>query len=164
MLIDRANQLTLTVPEMTVLLGGLRVLGVNHGGNAHGVLTDRPGVLTNDFFVNLLDMGTVWRKAETETTPDTATANEAAGADDDDTAAAVDDDDGCAMYVYEGVDRESGLLKYTATPVDLVFGSNAELRAVAEVYAYEGALEAFVGDFVDAWVKVMQADRFDLHR
>jgi catalase-peroxidase len=140
MLVDRASQLTLTVPEMTALLGGMRVLGVNHNASTHGVLTDRPGMLTTDFFVNLLDMGTMWHSTAT-----------CAG-----TAADV--------CVYEGVDRESGAVKYTATQVDLVFGSHAELRAVAEVYAYEGAHEAFVRDFVSAWVKVMQADRFDLHK
>lgn len=130
MLIDRADQLDLTVPEMTVLIGGMRALGANAAGN-HGVFTDAPGALTNDFFVNLLDMGTVWRKSGTE-------------------------------GVYEGLDRSSGAVKYTATPVDLIFGSNSELRAVAEVYAFDNAQERFVNDFVAAWSKVMQNDRFDL--
>jgi catalase-peroxidase len=131
MLVDRADQLNLTVPEMTALLGGLRALDANYDGGSHGVFTDKPGTLSNDFFVNLLDMSTQWRPAE-------------------------------AAGVYEGFDRQSGELKYTATPVDLIFGSNSELRAVAEVYAYANANEAFVNDFVEAWVKVMQADRFDL--
>ncbi len=131
MMIDRADQLGLTVPEMTALMGGLRVLGANYDGSRHGAFTDAPGTLSNDFFVNLLDMSTKWRKTNTD-------------------------------GVYEGVDRQSGQVKYTATPVDLIFGSNSELRAVAEAYAFEGAQEAFAQDFVDAWVKVMQADRFDL--
>ncbi|MEM7611179.1 MAG: catalase/peroxidase HPI [Pseudomonadota bacterium] len=131
MLVDRANLLTLTVPEMTVLVGGLRALDANAGGTAHGVFTDQPGTLSNDFFVNLLDMSTKWSRAET------------AG-------------------VYEGRDRASGELKYTATPVDLVFGSNAELRAIAEVYAANGGEQRMVTDFVDAWTKVMTLDRYDL--
>lgn len=131
MLIDRADQLTLTVPEMTVLVGGLRVLNANTVGAAHGVFTDQPGKLSNDFFVNLLDMSIRWQKADTD-------------------------------GVYQGMDRDSGELKYTATPVDLIFGSNSELRAVAEVYAYNNAQQRFVEDFVNAWVKVMQLDRFDL--
>lgn len=131
MLVDRADQLNLTVPEMTALVGGMRALGANYDGSNHGVFTDKPGTLTNDFFVNLLDMATVWRKTDT------------AG-------------------MYEGVDRASGKIKYTATPVDLIFGSNSELRAVAEAYAYNDAKERFVNDFVAAWVKVMQADRFDI--
>jgi catalase-peroxidase len=133
MLVDRADQLNLTVPEMTALLGGLRALDANYDGGRHGVFTDKPGTLSNDFFVNLLDMSTQWRKSET------------AG-------------------VYEGIDHKSGAVKYSATAVDLIFGSNSELRAVAEVYAYDNANEAFVADFVDAWVKVMQADRFDLKK
>jgi catalase-peroxidase len=133
MLVDRADQLSLTVPEMTVLLGGLRVLGANYDGSKHGVFTDKPGTLSNDFFVNLVDMSTRWRKAETE-------------------------------GLYEGIDRKSGAVKYSATTVDLIFGSNSELRAVAEAYAYDNAEEAFVNDFVDAWVKVMQADRYDLKK
>ena len=130
-MVDKADQLGLTVPEMTALIGGMRVLGANEGGSEHGVFTDAPGKLTNDFFVNLLDMSTMWRKT---------------------------DKDG----VYEGVDRGSEKVKYTATPVDLIYGSNAELRAVAETYAFDGAHEKFVRDFVKAWVKVMQADRFDI--
>ena len=131
MLVDRADQLALTVPEMTALLGGLRVLNANYDGGQHGVLTDQPGTLSNDFFVNLLDMSTQWRKAD-------------------------------VAGVYEGADRNTGAVKYTATPVDLIFGSNSELRAVAEVYAFDNAQDEFVSDFVAAWVKVMQADRFDL--
>ena len=131
MLVDKSDQLNLTVPEMTVLLGGMRSLSANLNGVSHGVLTDRPGSLTNDFFVNLLDMATTWRKSESE-------------------------------GVYDGIDRASGEHKYTATSVDLIFGSNSELRAVAEVYAFEGSEEKFVSDFVDAWAKVMRADRFDL--
>lgn len=130
-LVDRADLLTLTVPEMTVLVGGLRALDANTGGARHGVLTSRPGQLTNDFFVNLLDMSTKWTKAK---------------------------QDG----IYEGHDRASGKLKWTATPVDLIFGSNAELRAVAEVYAQADGDEKFVNDFVDAWTKVMMLDRFDI--
>jgi len=132
LLVDRADLLGLRVPEMTVLVGGMRTLGANTGGVEHGVFTDRPGTLSNDFFVNLLDMSTKWSKSE--------------GADG----------------IYEGRDRATGELKWTATPVDLIFGSNAELRAVAEVYAAEDGDENFVQDFVDAWVKVMRADRFDL--
>ena len=131
-LVDRANLLTLSVPEMAVLVGGLRALDANTGDADHGVFTSRPGTLSNDFFVNLLDMGTVWSKSE-------------------DTAG-----------VYEGRDRASGELKWTATPVDLVFGSNSELRAIAEVYAANDAQEKFVNDFVAAWTKVMTLDRFDL--
>nr|WP_305043570.1 catalase/peroxidase HPI [Geoalkalibacter sp.] len=131
MLVDRADQLNLTVPEMMVLIGGMRALDANAGGSKHGVFTDRPGTLTNDFFVNLLDMSTSWRKAQ---------------ADD----------------VYEGVDRKTGAVKYTATSVDLIFGANAELRAVAEVYAFDNSKERFVKDFVKVWTKVMQLDRFDL--
>ena len=128
---DRADFLTLTVPEMTVLVGGMRALDANADGSKNGVFTDQPGTLSNDFFVNLLDMSTQWRKSGTE-------------------------------GLYEGVDRNSGAVKYTATPVDLVFGSNSELRAVAEVYAYDNAQERFVNDFVAAWTKVMELDRFDL--
>ena len=131
MMVLKANQLGLSVPEMTVLLGGLRSLGVTAQGTQHGVLTDRAGTLSNDFFVNLLSMDTVWTKSET------------AG-------------------LYQGSERTSGEAKYTATPVDLIFGSNSELRAVAEVYAFDDAQERFVNDFVAAWAKVMQADRFDL--
>ncbi|MBT5702091.1 MAG: catalase/peroxidase HPI [Gammaproteobacteria bacterium] len=131
MLVDKADQLHLTVPEMTVLIGGMRVLDANTDGAKHGVFTDAPGTLSNDFFVNLLDMSTVWRKADEE-------------------------------GVYEGLDRETGALKYTGTTVDLIFGSNSELRAVAEVYAFNGSQEKFVKDFVAAWNKVMELDRFDL--
>ncbi|MGH0031823.1 MAG: catalase/peroxidase HPI [Myxococcota bacterium] len=131
-LVDRADLLTLTVPEMTVLVGGMRALGANTGGSKHGVFTDRPGTLTNDFFVNLLDMSTQWEKSK--------------------------DMEG----VYEGRDRTSGELRWTATPVDLVFGSHSELRAVAEVYGADDGREPFVQDFVDAWAKVMTLDRFDL--
>ena len=131
MLVDKADLLNLSVPEMTVLIGGMRSLDANVGGASHGVLTDKPGTLTNDFFVNLLDMSTRWQKAE-------------------------------EVGVYEGVDRESGKVLYTATSVDLIFGSNSELRAIAEVYAYNNSQERFVNDFVAAWTKVMQLDRFDL--
>jgi len=131
-LIDKAQLLTLTAPEMTVLVGGLRVLGANHGGSKLGVLTDRPGVLSNDFFVNLVDMATAWAP-----TSDQATA-------------------------FEGRDRSTGVVKWTATRVDLVFGSNSRLRALAEVYAQDDAAAKFVTDFVSAWTKVMNADRFDL--
>lgn len=132
-LVDKADQLSLTVPEMTVLLGGMRVLDTNIGESKYGVFTDQPGQLSNDFFVNLLDMSTKWSKSE-----------KMAG-------------------IYEGYDRKSGKLKWTATPVDLVFGSNSELRAVAEVYAENGSETMFVNDFVDAWTKVMTLDRFDLN-
>ncbi|WP_017915673.1 catalase/peroxidase HPI [Xanthomonas sacchari] len=132
LLIDKAQLLTLTAPEMTVLVGGLRVLGANSGQSAHGVFTDRPGVLSNDFFANLLDMGTEW-KATSE-----------------------------MKDVYEGRDRKNGALKWTGTRADLVFGSNSVLRAVAEVYASADAQAKFVRDFVAAWTKVMQLDRFDL--
>ncbi|MFJ2931335.1 catalase/peroxidase HPI [Streptomyces sp. NPDC087219] len=132
LLVDRANLLTLSAPELTVLVGGLRVLGANHQGSAHGVLTTTPGSLTNDFFVNLLDMGTTW----------TATSEDAT--------------------TYEGRDSVTGEVKWTGTRADLVFGSNSELRALAEVYASDDAKEKFVSDFVAAWTKVMDLDRFDL--
>jgi len=131
LLVDRAQLLTLTAPEMTVLVGGMRMLGANHGGSQHGVFTKRPGTLSNDFFVNLLDMGTEWK----------------ATADED---------------VFEGHDRNSGDVKWTASRVDLVFGSNSQLRALAEVYGQSDAQAKFVKDFVAAWTKVMNADRFDL--
>jgi catalase-peroxidase len=134
LLVDKAQLLTLTAPEMTVLVGGLRVLGANYGQSQNGVFTKRPGVLSNDFFVNLLDMDTVWTP-----TPE--------------------DKD-----VFEGRDRKTGELKWTATRVDLIFGSNSQLRALAEVYACDDAKEKFVRDFVAAWNKVMNADRFDLAR
>jgi catalase-peroxidase len=132
MLVDRAQLLTLTAPEMTVLVGGLRVLGVNSAKSPHGVFTQRPETLSNDFFVNLLDMATEWRQA--------------AGADG----------------VYEGVDRRTKKVKWTATRVDLIFGSHSQLRALAEVYASADAKEKFVKDFAAAWAKVMNLDRFDL--
>jgi catalase-peroxidase len=123
---------TLTVPEMTVLVGGMRVLNANEGQTLYGVFTDRPGTLTNDFFVNLLDMSYTWNKSA------------------------------ASEGFYEGHDRKTGALKWTATPVDLVFGSNSELRAVAEVYASSDGQEKFLHDFVKAWTKVMTLDRFDL--
>jgi catalase-peroxidase len=132
MLVDRASNLTLTVPEMTVLVGGMRVLNANEGQTQYGVFTDRPGTLTNDFFVNLLDMSYTWNKSA------------------------------ASEGIYEGHDRKTGALKWTATPIDLVFGSNSELRAVAEVYASSDGQEKFVHDFVKAWTKVMTLDRFDL--
>jgi catalase-peroxidase len=132
MLVDRSQLLTLTAPEMTVLLGGMRNLNANYAKSQHGVFTKRPESLTNDFFVNLLDMATEW-------TPTNADADE-----------------------FEGRDRATGSLKWTATRVDLIFGSNAQLRAIAEVYASEDGQEKFVNDFVAAWNKVMNLDRFDL--
>jgi catalase-peroxidase len=132
LLVERANLLTLTAPQMTVLIGGMRALNANCGQSKHGVFTDRRETLTNDFFVNLLDMGTEWKAA---------TASEG---------------------VYEGRDRATGELKWTGTAVDLVFGSNSELRAIAEVYASDDSKEKFVRDFVAAWDKVMNLDRFDL--
>ncbi len=129
MLVDRADLLTLTVPEMTVLVGGMRALDANAEQSGHGVFTDRPGTLSNDFFVNLLDISTKWAKSSK------------------------------SEGVYEGHDRGTGTLKWTATPVDLVFGSNSELRAVAEVYAFDDSQEKFVRDFVAAWTKVMNLDR-----
>jgi catalase-peroxidase len=132
MLVDRADLLTLTVPEMTVLIGGLRALNANAGGSANGVLTTKPGTLSNDFFVNLLDMSTRWQKSAKDPS------------------------------LYEGVDRTTGAPKWTATSVDLVFGSNAELRAISEVYASMDARERFVRDFVKAWTKVTNLDRFDV--
>jgi Catalase (peroxidase I) len=131
-LVDRAQLLTLTAPEMTALIGGLRVLGANHGGTVHGVLTDRVGTLTNDFFVNLTDMATEWKKADE------------------------------AGEVFEGVDRATGAAKWIGTRADLVFGSNSQLRALAEVYAQADNSEKFVADFVAAWTTVMDADRFDV--
>jgi catalase-peroxidase len=132
LLVDRAQLLTLTAPEMTVLVGGMRVLKTNFGGSQHGVFTKRPEALTNDFFVNLLDMSTTWK------------------------ATAEDDD------VFEGRDRATGALKWTGTRVDLIFGSNSQLRALAEVYACEDSQKKFVHDFVAVWNKVMNLDRFDL--
>ncbi len=131
LLIDRAQLLTLTAPEMTVLIGGLRVLNANYGQSRHGVFTKRPETLTNDFFVNLLDMSTAWKPTS-------------------------EDKD-----VFEGRDRTTGELKWTGTRVDLIFGSNSQLRALAEVYACDDSQKKFVHDFVAAWNKVMNADRFD---
>jgi catalase-peroxidase len=131
LLLDRAQLLTLTAPEMTVLVGGLRALGANAGQSKHGVFSNRTETLTNDFFVNLLDMRTEWKPS--------STAGE-----------------------YEGRDRATGKPKWTATRVDLVFGSNSQLRAIAEVYACNDSKEAFVKDFVAAWSKVMNLDRYDL--
>ena len=132
LLIDRSQLLTLTAPEMTALVGGMRVLGTNVGGSQQGVFTNRPGALTNDFFVNLLDMGTTWKA----------------------TSEAEDE--------FEGRDRATGELKWTGTRVDLIFGSNSQLRALAEVYGCADSEAKFVKDFVGAWSKVMNLDRFDL--
>ncbi|WP_407892700.1 peroxidase family protein, partial [Scytonema sp. NUACC26] len=132
LLVDRAQLLTLSAPEMTVLVGGLRVLGANFGASKHGVFTDRSETLTNDFFVNLLDLGTTW-KATTED-----------------------------EYEFEGRNRRTGELKWSATRVDLIFGSNSQLRALAEVYGSKDSQQKFVHDFVAAWDKVMNLDRFDL--
>ena len=132
MLVDRANMLTLTAPEMTVLVGGMRVLGANSEASKHGVFTSKPGTLSNAFFTNLLDMSTKWQKSSN------------------------------SEGVYEGIDRKTGAIKWTATPVDLIFGSHSELRAIAEVYAAEDGKQKFVTDFVNAWNKVMMLDRFDL--
>jgi len=134
LLVERANLLTLTAPEMTVLIGGLRALGANTRHAPHGVLTSRPGVLSNDFFVNLLDMATEWKPSPAQ------------------------------EGIYEGLDRATGELRWTGTAVDLVLGSNSQLRAIAEVYACDDAQEAFVHDFVAAWDKVMMLDRFDVTR
>ncbi|MDQ3947334.1 MAG: catalase-peroxidase, partial [Actinomycetota bacterium] len=132
LLVDRAFMLNLTAPEMTVLVGGMRALKANTGGSAHGVFTDRPETLTNDFFVNLLDMGTEWRPSVSE------------------------------EHVYEGRDRATGDVTWTATAVDLIFGAHAQLRALSEVYGTDDSKEKFVRDFVAAWDKVMNLDRFDL--
>ncbi|MDP3890132.1 peroxidase family protein, partial [Nocardioides sp.] len=131
MLVDKAYMLNLSAPEMTVLVGGMRVLGTNVGGTRHGVLTDRPGVLTNDFFTTLLSPGKEWKASEGE------------------------------EHVYE-IRGAAGEVEHTATAVDLIFGSNSQLRALAEVYASDDAREKFVHDFVGAWTKVMELDRFDL--
>ena len=131
-LVDRAQLLTLTAPEMTVLVGGMRALNANFGQSQHGVFTKRPGTLTNDFFVNLVDMKMKWQPSST------------------------------SEGVYEGRDRATGELKWTGTRVDLVFGSNSQLRAIAEFYACDDSKEAFVKDFVAAWNKVMNLDRYDL--
>ena len=129
-MLDRTQLMGLTAPEMTVLVGGMRVLGTNHGGTSHGVFTDNPGALSNDFFVNLTDMNYTWKPVDNN--------------------------------LYEICDRQSGAVKWTATRVDLVFGSNSILRSYAEVYAQDDNREKFVNDFVAAWTKVMNADRFDL--
>nr|HPM62440.1 catalase-peroxidase [Methanoregulaceae archaeon] len=134
LLVDKAQLLTLTAPEMTVLVGGMRVLDTNFGQTRHGVFTRRPEALTNDFFVNLLDMGTEWK----------AVSNDA--------------------DLFEGRDRKTGEVRWTGTRVDLIFGSNAQLRALAEVYASADAKGKFIDDFVAAWTRVMNLDRFDLHR
>ena len=131
LLVDRSQLLTLTAPEMTVLVGGMRALNANFGQSKHGVFTNRPEALTNDFFVNLLDMGTKWEASSTE-------------------------------GVFEGRDRATGKIQWTGTRADLVFGSNSQLRAIAEVYACDDSKEAFVKDFVAAWNKVMNLDRYDL--
>ena len=133
MLIDRANLLMLSAPELTVLIGGLRVMGTNYDGSDLGVLTDRPGALTNDFFANLLDMGIAWSPTD------------------------------ASEMIYVGKDRETGAEKWKGSRADLIFGSNSQLRAVAEVYACDDARGKFVRDFVSAWVKVMELDRFDMH-
>jgi catalase-peroxidase len=132
LLLDKAQLLTLTAPELTVLIGGMRALNANVGQAQHGVFTKRPGTLTNDYFVNLLDMSTTWQKSAAS--------------------------DG----ILEGRDRKTGALKWTGTVVDLLFGSNSQLRAIAEVYACSDSQAAFVRDFVAAWTKVMNLDRFDL--
>ncbi|MCB0641089.1 MAG: catalase-peroxidase, partial [Phaeodactylibacter sp.] len=131
LMLDRTQLMGLTAPEMTVLVGGMRVLGTNYGGTQHGVFTDKAGSLTNDFFVNLTDMANEWKPA--------------------------------GKNLYEIRDRKSGAVKWTATRIDLVFGSNSILRSYAEVYAQDDSKEKFVKDFVKAWVKVMNADRFDLN-
>jgi catalase-peroxidase len=133
-MIDRSNMLSLTVPEMTALVGGMRVLSANHNNLKHGVFTDKAGVLSNDFFVNLLDMSTKWTKSENY------------------------------EGIYNGLDRKTGKLKWTATSIDLMFGSSAELRAIAEVYAADNGKSKFIHDFVKAWSKVMTLDRFDLNK
>jgi len=132
MLIDKAQLLTLSAPELTVLIGGLRVLNTNFDGSNHGVFTKTPGVLTNDFFVNLIDMNTTWKAVDAH------------------------------QYVFEGSNRSNGQVNWSGTRVDLIFGSNSELRAIAEVYACEDSLNKFITDFVAAWTKVMNLDRFDL--
>nr|HPQ42173.1 catalase-peroxidase [bacterium] len=132
LMVDRAQLLTLTAPEMTVLIGGMRVLNANFDGSAHGVFTRRPGALTNDFFINLLDLQTEWKPVSEE------------------------------RMEFEGRDRVTGKLKWTATRVDLIFGSNSQLRAIAEVYGCRDGQEKFVNDFVAAWTRVMNLDRFDL--
>jgi len=133
MLIDRAQLMKLSIPEMTVLVGGMRVLNTNFDGSKHGVFTKKPGALTNDFFVNLLDMRTKWKETSKE------------------------------EVLFEGRDRKTNKAKWTGTRVDLVFGSNSQLRAVAEVYATEDSKDKFINDFVLAWSKVMNLDRFEIN-
>jgi len=130
LLLDKAQLLGLTAPEMTVLIGGLRVLGTNFDGSHHGVFTNQPGVLSNDFFTHLIDFSTTWKAAD------------------------------ATQYTFDGSDRATGKVKWTGTRVDLIFGSNSELRALAEVYACEDAKGKFINDFVAAWTKVMNLDRF----
>ncbi len=132
MLVDRAQLMKLTAPEMTVLVGGMRVLGTNFDNSKHGVFTKKPGALTNDFFINLLDMNTKWKETSKE------------------------------EILFEGIDRKTNKVKWTGTRADLIFGSNSQLRALAEVYATEDSKAKFLGDFVSAWTKVMNLDRFDL--
>jgi len=132
LLVDRAQLLTLTAPEMAVLIGGMRVLNANYKNSQHGVFTKRPETLTNDFFVNLLDMSTIWKPTSKD------------------------------KDVFEGYDRKTGKLKWTGTRVDLIFGSNSQLRSISEVYACKDSQKKFVHDFVSAWNKIMNADRFDL--
>ncbi len=132
MLVDRAQLMKLTAPEMTVLVGGMRVLNTNFDGSKHGVFTKKPGTLTNDFFTNLLDLNTKWKETSKE------------------------------EVLFQGVDRKSGKVKWIGTRTDLIFGSNSQLRAIAEVYASEDSKSKFLGDFVSAWSKVMNLDRFDL--
>ena len=132
MLIDKAQLMNLTGPEMTVLVGGMRVLGTNFDNSKHGVFTKRPGKLTNDFFINLLDMNITWKEASPK------------------------------EDLFEGKERKTGKIKWTGTRADLIFGSNSQLRALAEVYATNDSYDKFINDFVAAWTKVMNADRFDL--
>src|SRR5690606_33665870 len=132
MLIDKAQLLNLTAPEMTVLIGGMRALGANYDNSKLGILIDKEQTLTNDFFVNLLDMGTAWKSVDN------------------------------SQYIFEGKDRKTGEVKWKATRADLVFGSNSVLRAIAEVYASSDAQDKFINDFIKAWNKVMNADRFDV--
>jgi catalase-peroxidase len=132
LLVDKAQMLTLTAPEMTVLVGGMRALDANYNGSKHGVLTQRPGTLSNDFFVNLLDMNIEWKAKD------------------------------ATQEIFEGRNRKTGQIVWTATRADLIFGSNSELRALTEVYAANDAKEKFVKDFVQAWTKVMNLDRYDL--
>jgi catalase-peroxidase len=133
-LVDKAQLLTLTAPEMTVLVGGMRALGANYNNSKHGIFSTKKDMLTNDFFVNLLDMGTSWSATN------------------------------ATKEIFEGKDRTTGNVKWTASRADLIFGSNSELRAIAEVYASDDAKEKFVKDFIAAWTKVMELDRFDVKK